>query len=114
MNPSLNRRIFRGESEGVPPHGMQYVVASHPPIAGNDIPDGIIPHMAHVNFAGGIRKHFQEVVLGKFRVLRHPEALVILPDLLPPLFNLFGLVFFVHGSTCAYLEFDLKLIFGPA
>jgi hypothetical protein len=57
-----NRGIFRRHAEGVPPHGVQHVESAHALVAGHDIADGVVAHMPHVDFAGRIGKHFQQII----------------------------------------------------
>ncbi len=57
-------RVFRRQAEGVPAHGVQYVETPGPFIAGNDVADGVVADMAHVNAPRGIGVHFKNIVLG--------------------------------------------------
>ncbi len=59
----LDGRIFGGQSERVPPHGMKHVVALHPHVARQGIADGVVAHVSHVQRARGIRQHFENVIL---------------------------------------------------
>jgi len=42
---------------------MKHVVTIHPHVASEGIADGIIAHVAHVEGAGGVGKHLQDVKL---------------------------------------------------
>src|SRR5580704_13952766 len=43
---------------------MKHVVAVHPGIAGERVPDRVVAHMAHVQRARRVGKHLEHVVLG--------------------------------------------------
>jgi len=66
---------------------MKDIVAAHPLVSSDRIADRIVPHMAHVQSAGGIREHFEHVVFGPRIVFDGPEAVAFLPDFLPLPFN---------------------------
>ena len=59
----LDRRILRRQSERIPPHGMKHVVAVHPHVASQRVADRIIAHVSHVQRAGRVGKHLQNVIL---------------------------------------------------
>ena len=50
-------RIFGGEAEGVPSHGVEDAVALHSFEAGDDIDDGIDADVTHVEVPGGVGEH---------------------------------------------------------
>src|ERR1700737_773705 len=56
--------VFGRKAEGVPAHGMKHVEAAHAFYASNDVPNGVVAHVAHVQRAGGVWEHFQNVVFG--------------------------------------------------
>ncbi len=76
-------RILRRKAEGVPPHRVKHVIASHPKVPGDDVSDGVVSNMPHVDFAGRIRIHLEAVVFRLRGILRHPESLPVLPHPLP-------------------------------
>src|SRR5882672_7090398 len=57
----LDRGVFRGKAERIPADDVQYLPASHPLKPRDRIADRIVPHVAHVDPAGGIREHLQHV-----------------------------------------------------
>ena len=65
----LDGCVFSWQTEGVPAHWMQHVVAMHGFETRDDIPDGIVAHMAHMEIARWIWKHFQAVVVWFFCVV---------------------------------------------
>jgi len=44
----LDGRVFGGQAEGVPAHGVKHVVALHPHISGEGIANGVVAHVSHV------------------------------------------------------------------
>ena len=89
----MNGRIFRGQPEGIPAHGMQHVVAIHPHIAGERVADGIVAHVSHVERPGRIGQHFEDVEFflvgsGLGRVKRG----IVLPALEPFAFDALRIV----------------------
>ena len=59
---ALDGRIFGRQAEGVPADGVQHVEAAHAAIARHRVADGVIAHVAHVQRAGGIRQHLQQII----------------------------------------------------
>ena len=92
--------IFRRHAERVESDGMEHVEAPHGPEPGHHIPDGIVPHVAHVQVPGGIREHFQHIGFGPGILIADLVGLVVFPILLPPGFDLVWLVLFLeHEHT---------------
>src|SRR6266404_4603654 len=54
--------IFGWQAESIPTHGMKHVESTHALYAGDDVADGVIAHVAHVQRAGGIGQHFERVI----------------------------------------------------
>ena len=79
-----NGRVFRRQTERIPSHGMEHVVAVHPHVAGERVADRIITNVAHVKHTRRIRQHFQHVILGQcgsgFGAIKR---IVLLPTLIP-------------------------------
>ena len=92
MHAMLDGRVFGGQAEGVPADGMYDVIALHAAEAGHHIADGIVAHMPHVNIAGGVRKHFQHIILGLGRIRFHVEFAALRPAFLPLFFQGLGVV----------------------
>ena len=59
----LDRRIFCRQAKGVPAHWMQYVLALHTLVASDNIGNGVVAHMTHMQLAAGIGEHGQAVKL---------------------------------------------------
>ena len=91
-----NGRIFCRHPKGIPSHGVKHVVALHTFVPRHDVPNCVIAHMSHMDVAGGIGKHFQQVILFLGRIFFHPKQLFVLPDALPLGFYKFRVVFFLH------------------
>ena len=77
----LDRRVLGRQTEGVPAHGLQHVVAAHAVEAGQHVADGVVAHMAHVQLARRVGEHRQAVVLRAARVFDRPEGVRRVPVL---------------------------------
>ena len=84
MHSVLDRRVFRGHSERVPPHRVQHLLPLRPLEARDQIADRVVAHVPHVQVARGIRKHLEHVVLLRgIGPIGRGEGLRIGPHLLP-------------------------------
>ena len=83
MDVVLARGVLGRQAEGVPPHGMKDVETAGPLIARDQVAQGVVADVPHMDSAGRIGKHFQDVVLRLARVLDGLEHLAVLPRLLP-------------------------------
>ncbi len=88
----LDRRVLGRQAERVPPHRLQHVVPGHALVAADDVADGVVAHVAHVQRAGRIRQHRQAVVLGLVRGFVDLEGTGGFPVLLGSGFDLLGIV----------------------
>ncbi len=84
----LDGSVFCRHTKGIPAHRMQHVKPAHPLETAYYITYRVVADMSHMNPAGGVRKHLQQVVFWPERVFRHLEGLVGFPMLLPLVFNL--------------------------
>ena len=75
--------VLSRQAESVPAHRVQDVEPPGPLEAGDDVADGIIPYVSHVDAPRGIGEHLQDIVLGPCRVGRHGKTAGVLPGLLP-------------------------------
>ncbi len=88
MDVRLHRVPFRRQSEGVPSHRMQHMEPAHPLIARDDIGRGVPFRMSDVQpRSRGIGIHVEHEQFGLRRQGFRPERLVVVPVLLPFLFN---------------------------
>jgi hypothetical protein len=72
---------------------MKDVVAIHPHVASEGIADGVIANVAHVQGAGGVGKHLQDVKLGLGGMsLGGVEGGIALPTLDPLLLDALSVV----------------------
>ena len=105
MGVMFQSGIFSWQAECIPTHGMEYIIALHSFMAGNHITYGIVSDMAHMDPAGRIWEHLQQVIFLARRILGNIEDLVSKPALLPLVFNggkivaagIFWFVIFRHG-----------------
>jgi hypothetical protein len=75
---------------------LQDVVTLHAVVARQDIADGVVAHMAHVQLARGVREHGQAVVFGLGRIFGGPVGLFLFPVLLGFRFDDLRAVMGVH------------------
>ena len=75
--------VFRRQTERVPPDGMKHIESAHLLEARDDISNGVVAHMPHMDFARRVGQHFEAVVLRTFRVFGDFEDPTIEPFLLP-------------------------------
>ena len=94
-----NGRIFSGESKGVPAHGLQHVFALHPLVARDHVGDGVVAHVAHVEFAAGVGKHGQAVKLFPRLIGLYGETTGLGPLGLQRQFQGLRCVFLTHCSS---------------
>ena len=66
----VHRRVFRRHAERIPAHRHQDIKALHAQLARHHIVDGVIAHMAHVQFARWIRQHRTSIKLRLIVALR--------------------------------------------
>ena len=83
VTPVLDRCVLGREAEGVPSHRVEDAKALHPLVPGKRIADRVVADVAHVQHAGRVRKHLEDVVLGLSGVRRGPEDTLVGPVLLP-------------------------------
>ena len=92
MNAALDRRVFRGKSESVPPHRIQCSAAAHLEKSIERIPQDVVAPVSDVKIAGGIGKHVEHVVLVARPVEIHFGHTGLGPGFLPLGFDLFRFV----------------------
>src|SRR4051812_47839068 len=76
LTASLQRRILRWKTEGVPTHRMQDVIAAHPHVTRQRVANRVVPHVSHMELAARIWQHLENVVLGLIWRVRYIERRV--------------------------------------
>ncbi len=76
--------VFRRQAEGVPAHRLEHVLAQHALVASDDVADGVIAHMPHVQPPGRVREHRQAIELLPCRVLARHGRSGCLPNSVGP------------------------------
>jgi hypothetical protein len=71
-------------------------------VPGNGIPNGIIAHVTHVQAAAGIGEHGQAIVFFTALIFPGAKGLALLPFLLHGLFDVFGVVLWLHDTVSNY------------
>ncbi len=99
VHPTLDRRVLRRQPERIPAHRVQHVEALRPLEAGDDVAEGVVANMAHVNAPGRVREHFKNIVLAAVtRPRARRSSLPLLPDRLPLQLRSCG----NRSGTCRY------------
>ena len=83
----LHRRVFRRQAESIPAHGLQHVAALHAHEAADDVANGVIAHVAHMQAPARVREHAQAVILLARGVFDGAESAVLIPPALGGRFN---------------------------
>ena len=90
MPAFLDRRVLRRQAKRVVPHRPQHLHALAPSRVRDHIADRVVQRVAHVEVAGGIRQHLDDVGLAALTArqlggvgVRDVERLLVGPDLLP-------------------------------
>mmetsp|Transcript_9953 Transcript_9953/g.15155 ORF Transcript_9953/g.15155 Transcript_9953/m.15155 type:complete len:212 (+) Transcript_9953:2004-2639(+) len=61
---SLNCKLFRGQTEGIPSDGMKNIMRCHTPVSRHDIGSSVSLWMSHVQSSStGVWEHVQDVLL---------------------------------------------------
>ena len=102
----LHGEVLGGQTEGVPAHGVQHIVAVFTALAAYHIQRGVAAGMADVQArTRRIRELHKGIELGFFVVDLNMEGLFVLPHLLPLGFN--SLVIILH--VCNQLQTLTKI-----
>ena len=64
VDPALHGGVLGGQAKGVPAHGVQHIEAPGALVPRNNVAEGVVAHMAHVQPARRIGEHLEDVVLG--------------------------------------------------
>ncbi len=103
MDMVLDSVVLRGQAEGVPAHGIQYIIALHPALSGHNVQCRVRSGVAHMeSLSRRIGKLYKRIVF-RFRIIVGcPEGLFPVPDSLPFLFHLMVVVRLCHVfSSCS-------------
>ena len=94
----FDRCILRGQTKGVPPHGLHHIAAFKALITVDDITQRVIAYVTHVQTAARVREHGQTVKLFAFALVVANKTIVVLPVSLSVLLHLLRIVSWLHGS----------------
>ncbi len=94
-----HRRVLGRQSEGVPPHRLQHVVSAHPVVPGENVADGIVPDVPHVQLPRRIREHAQAIELLLGGVFFDAEGALRFPVSLGLALDRQRIVNVLHGSA---------------
>ncbi len=89
----LNSCVFCRHTKGIPAHGMQHVETLHSTETRNNVTNGIVTYMAHVQVAGRIGEHLQHIGFRFGIILFYLKGFVFFPVFLPFGFNVMGSIF---------------------
>ncbi len=99
MAVMFDSRVLGRKAERVPAHGMKHVETLHAAIARNDVADGVVADMTHVNVARRVREHLEDVLFRTVVALTHLVDARLFPRLLPTRLDLVRIVSF-HVISC--------------
>src|SRR5204862_5937544 len=85
----------------VPAHRLQHVVAAHPVVPGENIADGIVPHVPHMQLPRGVGEHRQAIKLRPGGIFPGAERALLFPVLLGRALYRLGIVSILHGTLAA-------------
>jgi len=92
--------VFRGETEGVPAHGMEHVLAPHAVVAAQHVGGDVVPAVAHAETVPRrVGKEIQHIPLGAAVGRRGSIEPVLFPSVGPLGFDPVGGVFRGHDRT---------------
>ena len=95
-NIVFDSSVFSRHTKGVPAHRMQNVEALHSAETCDYVADGIVTNMAHVQVAGRIGEHFQNVGFRLILIHLYFKGFVFFPVFLPFSFNIMGSILFLN------------------
>ena len=98
-NAVLDSRIFSRHAEGIKAHRMNDIESLHRLETSDNVTNGVVSDMPHMEIARRVREHFQYIVFLSARVRMSFKCFGVLPDFLPFLFDLLRYVLFVHSFT---------------
>ena len=94
----FDRGILRGQSKGIPPHGLHHIAAFKALITVDDITQRVVAYVTHVQAPAGIREHGQAIKLFALALVVADKTIVVLPISLGVLLHLLRIVSWLHGS----------------
>ena len=84
MNVILDRIVLRGETERIPPHGIEHIISLHSSLSGHNIKCSIRSGVTNMkSLPGGVRKLYQCIILRLGIIVGGGECLLPVPDSLP-------------------------------
>ena len=83
MDVAGDRGVLGRQSERVPTHRVQHVVALGAAVARDEVAHRVVAHVPDMQFAGGIREHFEDIVFWARLVLVRLEYPALTPGPLP-------------------------------
>ena len=86
MDAALDGRVLGRQAEGVPAHGVEHIVALGAHVAGDHVAHRVVPDMAHMDAAGRVWEHFQNIIFRPRIILAGLEDALGVPSRLPVLF----------------------------
>ena len=102
MAAAFDGRVLGRQTESIPTHGMQHVVALGAHIAGDDVAHGVVAHMPHMDAARGVGEHFKNVIFRTRIILEGAEDAALLPGCLPMLLPFQRVVAFRRHGPCPF------------
>jgi hypothetical protein len=92
----LDRRIFGRQTESIPTHRLQHILALHALVTTDHVADGVVAHMPHVQCPAWVHEHGQAIELRLVGFLAHLEGACSAPEVLGGGFHRLGIVSLGH------------------
>src|SRR6185503_8925002 len=93
-----HRGVLGGQAERVPAHRLQHVISAHPVVPGENVADGIVPHVPHVQLPRGVGEHAEAVELRSGGVFLDVKRAALLPECLGVALDCLRIVSVLHGK----------------
>ena len=103
VDPPFLGGVFRRQAKGVPAHGVKHVEAAGALVPGHQVAKGVVADVSHVDAAGRIGEHFEDVVLGPAGILAGGKARLAIPNGPPSGFRFLEVVA-RHGLAAAFVD----------
>ena len=109
MRFTLDSGVLGRQAEAIPPHRVHDVKPLGPLVARQNIAQGVIAHMAHMQLAAGVGEHLEDVIFGLRCVDIRAEHIAFKPLCLPFGFDVGGRIL-LHERENSGLGYKRK---GP-
>ena len=93
----FNRGILGRQTKCIPAHRLHYIATLMTLVTIDDIAQGVVANMAHMQATAGVREHRQAVEFFPGALVVTDKTLIVLPIGLRAALHLLGVVNRIHG-----------------